>query len=148
MIDPVTACQAVTLGRELVGLLTQKHPGPASDKPFGTLLSGQVSGSAAPGAPAPTALNRVEDLARQLLQNPALRSMNGQAGFSIALLPDNSALVRAEDGTQFTVGAGDSTVQGMRSAVAQIRAGQPGGGSPEGVMALRISPGGRAAILG
>ncbi len=147
MIDPITACQAVTLGRELVGLLQGKPSGSPSDKPFGTLLSNQVQG-AQPAAAAPTAMNRVEELAQQLLQNPALRSGAAAAGVSVALLPDNSALVRAEDGTQWTIGAGDSTVRGLRDAMAQMRLGQPGAAPADGVMALRISASGRAAILG
>jgi hypothetical protein len=147
MIDPVTACQALTLGRELIGLLQGKPSGTTSEKPFGTLLSNQVQGAQPVSAP-PTVMSRVEELAQQLLQNPALRSAAVPNGFSVALLPDNSALVRAEDGSQWTIGAGDSTVRGLREAVAQMRLGQPGAAPAEGVMALRVSASGRAAILG
>ncbi len=147
MIDPLTACQAVSLGRELVGLLQGKNSGTTPEKPFGTVLANHVQGPQ-PVASSPTVMNRVEELAQQLLQNPALRSAAVPGGVSVALLPDNSALVRAEDGTQWTIGAGDSTVRGLREAVAQMRLGQPGAAPAEGVMALRISASGRAAILG
>ena len=147
MIDPLTACQAVSLGRELVGLLQGKPSGGSPEKPFGTVLANHVQGPQ-PVSSSPTVMNRVEELAQQLLQSPALRSAAGAGGVSVALLPDNSALVRAENGTQWTIGAGDSTVRGLREAVAQMRQGQPGAAPAEGVMALRISASGRAAILG
>jgi hypothetical protein len=149
MIDPITACQAVSLGRELLGLLQRKPEGQASDKPFGAVLASEMSGNAAQGAAVrPTAMGRVEELSQKLLQHPALRSMAGQGGFSVALLPDNSALVRSETGAEFTIGASDPSVRSLREAVAQVQSGQLGATSASGVMALRVSSAGRTAILG